>query len=429
MSVNIVVIGMQWGDEGKGKIVDFLATHADYVVRYQGGHNAGHTLVVDNKKIVLHVLPSGILHNNIISIIANGVVLEPQSFINEIKLLEAENLCIRKRIFISESCNLIFPYHVFMDLAREKQKYRNFIGTTGCGIGPAYEDKVARRGLCVGDLLDLSFFSRKLEENVNFYNHQFTNFYHTEKVSFKEIFSNLLKVSDVIISMINDIPDLLNNAINDNKSIIFEGAQGTLLDIDHGIYPYVTSSSSVSGSVCSGAGVGIKNLGDIYGVVKAYSTRVGNGPFPTELFGELDAYFCRFGNEFGATTGRRRRTGWLDIVLLRRVISINSITKICLTKLDILDNLEKILICTSYHLKGVKNKKWDSVPFCRNDWDKIKPVYETFLGWKQNTRGITEFDELPKLAKKYIHRIEELIKVPVYIISTGPDRQDIIIRN
>jgi len=429
MNKNIVILGTQWGDEGKGKIVDFLASSADYVVRYQGGHNAGHTLIFNHDKIILHVLPSGILHDNTIAIISNGVVLEPYSLINEIEVLEKKNFRVSKRVLISELCNLIFPYHIIMDLAREVKKGSKSIGTTGCGIGPAYEDKVARRGLCVGDLLNFSFFSNKLKENVNYYNHQLVHFYHVEEVNFKKILNNIMKVSDIILGMIDDVPYVLNKAMNDDKLIVFEGAQGTLLDIDHGMYPYVTSSNSISSSVCSGSGIGIKNLGEIYGVVKAYSTRVGNGPFPTEVFEKLDSYFCNFGHEFGSTTGRKRRTGWLDIVLLRRVISINSISRICLTKLDVLDNLDKILVCTSYELIEKIPSKSDNIPFCQNDWNKIRPIYESFSGWKENTKGITEFNKLPVLAKQYVIRLEELINIPICIISTGPNRNNTIVRN
>ncbi|XBC39718.1 MAG: adenylosuccinate synthase [Buchnera aphidicola (Chaetogeoica yunlongensis)] len=429
MKKNIVVVGAQWGDEGKGKIVDFLTLNADYVVRYQGGHNAGHTIIVNNEKIILHVIPSGIYHDNVISIISQGVVLEPNLFFREIKLLEDKGWFVRDRILISESCNLIFPYHVKMDIAREnKRGYDSSIGTTRCGIGPAYEDKIARRGICLGDLLDQSFFFNKLKENIEYYNYQLINFYHVKGVDFTKILDDVLENSDFILKMMNDISNVLKTARDEGKSVVFEGAQGTLLDIDHGMYPYVTSSSSISSSACSSSGIGFKEFDDVYGVVKAYSTRVGNGPFPTEVFGKLDSYFCKFGCEFGSTTGRKRRTGWLDIVLLRRAIFINSISKICLTKLDVLDNLDEILICTNYVLLRNINTKTDNIPFCQNDWNAIQPKYESFRGWNVSTVGITQFNDLPIFAKKYILRLEELLSVPIYIISTGPDRKHTIIR-
>ncbi|XBC38993.1 MAG: adenylosuccinate synthase [Buchnera aphidicola (Melaphis rhois)] len=429
MKGNIAIIGAQWGDEGKGKIVDFLTNKdTNYVVRYQGGHNAGHTLVVNEKKIVLHVLPSGILHDNVTAVIANGVVLSPVHFINEIEMLQKHNYDVRNRIIISQSCHLIFCYHIAMDIARENQYGKYSIGTTKCGIGPAYEDKIARRGLRVGDLRDWDFFSRRLEDNVNYYNHQLINFYHVSGVNYKSIIDEMILIKDVLIKISDDTSKILEDAKYNNKLIIFEGAQGTLLDIDHGIYPYVTSSNSVSGGICTGCGIGPSNITDVLGVFKSYSTRVGSGPFPTEVFGDLDAYFCDKGNEFGSTTGRKRRTGWLDTVLLKKSVQLNSFSKLCLTKLDVLDDLEDIKICIDYRYNN-SDFKYDRIPFCHKDWKMIEPVYETLHGWKENTVGITNFNDLPVLAKKFIFRIEKILGVFINIISTGPNRNDTIIRS
>ncbi|XBC38163.1 MAG: adenylosuccinate synthase [Buchnera aphidicola (Floraphis choui)] len=425
---NVVILGAQWGDEGKGKIVDFLTKDANYVVRYQGGHNAGHTLVVNRKKIVLHILPSGILHSNVVVIVANGVVLSPFHFIDEINMLEKYNYNVKDRIIVSESCHLILDYHIAMDIARERKRGSFSIGTTKCGIGPAYEDKVARRGLRVGDLKDWAFFSRQLRDNVDYYNHQLINFYHVEGINYNNIINNILKIKDVFIKISDDVSEILKQAQNDNKSIVFEGAQGALLDIDHGMYPYVTSSNSTFGGVCTGSGIGPIKINNVFGVMKSYSTRVGNGPFPTEVFGDLDAYFCKKGNEFGSTTGRKRRSGWLDIILLKKSIQINSFSKLCLTKLDVLDNLKEIKVCIGYKNR-VSNLRNDKIPCCFKEWEMIEPIYEIIQGWNDNTCGITNFDNLPILAKKFIFRIEKLLGVFIYIISTGPNRNDTIIRN
>ncbi|XBC37647.1 MAG: adenylosuccinate synthase [Buchnera aphidicola (Meitanaphis microgallis)] len=425
---SIVILGTQWGDEGKGKIVDFLTETADYVVRYQGGHNAGHTLVVDEKKIVLHILPSGILHNSTVAIIANGMVLSPVHFLNEINMLKQHNYNVQDRIIISESCHLIFNYHIAMDIAREKKRGKYSIGTTQCGIGPAYEDKVARRGLRVGDLQDWSFFSRQLRDNVDYYNHQLVSFYHADGVVYQDIVNDIFEIKNFLIKMTDDVSRVLESARRNNKLVVFEGAQGTLLDIDHGMYPYVTSSNSISGGVCIGSGIGPSNIRNVLGVVKSYSTRVGNGPFPTEVYGDLDTHFCINGNEFGSTTGRRRRTGWLDIVLLQRSISINSISKLCLTKLDVLDNLKKIKICVGYEDKE-SGFKYGKIPCCYKDWKMVNPIYEVMEGWDNKTLGITNFYDLPILAKQFIFRIEEILGISIDIISTGPNRRDTIVRN
>jgi adenylosuccinate synthase len=401
----VVVLGTQWGDEGKGKVVDLLTERAKYVVRYQGGHNAGHTLVINGEKTVLHLIPSGILRENITSIIANGVVLSPEALMKEMGELEARGIPVRKRLLISEACPLILPYHVALDMAREKARGDKAIGTTGRGIGPAYEDKVARRGLRVDDLFDKKKFAAKLKEIVDYHNFQLVNYYKVEPVDYQAILDQVLSVADVITSMVVDVSDLLDNARKRGDFIMFEGAQGTLLDIDHGTYPYVTSSNTTAGGVATGSGLGPRYLDYVLGIVKAYSTRVGAGPFPTELFDDTGEHLSIKGNEFGATTGRRRRTGWLDAVAVRRAVQINSLSGFCMTKLDVLDGLSEVKICVAYRV----------------------PVYETMPGWQESTFGVKEFDKLPAAARHYIRRVEEVTEVPVDIISTGPDRTETMI--
>lgn len=426
MYKNIIILGAQWGDEGKGKIVDLLTAKAKYVVRYQGGHNAGHTLVVDDKKIILHVIPSCILHKNAIGILGNGVVICPFSLINEINNLESKGINVKDKILISENCFLILPYHIRMDIAREKKI--GSIGTTKRGIGPAYEDKVARRGLRIGDLRDLDNFSINLKKIIDYYNYQLVNYYKEKPINYSNVLKEILSLSKKLINMIEDIPDILYSAIRSNKLIIFEGAQGTFLDIDHGTYPYVTSSNSTAGGASTGSGIGPLNFDYVLGVVKAYTTRVGFGPFPTEVFNKLDTYFCNYGSEFGSTTGRRRRTGWLDLVALKRSIRINSLSGLCLTKLDVLDGLKEIKICIAY--KNLKNNTiMTNTPFFIKDWQVIEPIYEILSGWNENTLGINSLSKLPLLARNYIKRIEEIIEIPIDLISTGPDRKDIIILN
>lgn len=427
MNKNIVILGTQWGDEGKGKIVDALTSKGSYVVRYQGGHNAGHTLVVNGKKIVLHLIPSGLLHSDVIGIIANGVVVSPEALVKEIKMLEQHNFFVKNRLFISDNSPLILKYHIEMDLAREKKLGKNAIGTTGRGIGPAYEDKIARRALRVGDLKNIKTLSIKLEKIVDYYNNQLVSFYKSSSIDYKTILNDLLPIIDLIYDMIKDTPSILHKAIKDHKKIIFEGAQGSFLDIDHGTYPYVTSSNSTIGGVITGSGIGPKNLDYILGVTKAYSTRVGHGPFPTELFDDIDKHFSIQGHEFGSTTGRKRRTGWLDAVSLCRAININSLSGLCITKLDVLDGLREIKICTSYkNAKTLENINFPSI----YDWENITPVYKTYPGWKKITLGTKKLENLPYEARNYINAIEEITQTPVDIISTGPDRTDIIfIRN
>lgn len=425
MGKNVVVLGTQWGDEGKGKIVDLLTERAKYVVRYQGGHNAGHTLVINGEKTVLHLIPSGILRENVTSIIGNGVVLSPEALLKEMKGLEERGVPVRERLLISEACPLILQYHVAMDVAREKARGDKAIGTTGRGIGPAYEDKVARRGLRVGDLFDKQVFAAKLKEIVEYYNFQLVHYYQEPAVDYDTILNDTLAVADILTSMVVDVSDLLDKARLRGDLMMFEGAQGTLLDIDHGTYPYVTSSNTTAGGVATGCGLGPRYLDYVLGIVKAYSTRVGAGPFPTELFDEVGEYLGKKGNEFGATTGRRRRTGWLDIVAVRRAVQINSLSGFCLTKLDVLDGLETIKLCTGYRLPD--GREMDTTPMAADDWQGLEPIYESMPGWSETTFGVKNRAELPQAALNYIQRIEVLTGVPVDIISTGPDRSETMI--
>ncbi|MBD1565340.1 adenylosuccinate synthase [Vibrio sp. S12_S33] len=432
MGNNVVVLGTQWGDEGKGKIVDLLTEDAKYVVRYQGGHNAGHTLVIDGEKTVLHLIPSGILRNKVKCIIGNGVVLSPDALIKEMKPLEERGIPVRERLFISEACPLILPYHIALDQAREAARGKKAIGTTGRGIGPAYEDKVARRGLRVGDLFDMAAFAEKLKEVMEYHNFALVNYYKAEAVSYEEVLEQAKGYADLLTSMVIDVTDELDAARKRGDKIMFEGAQGTLLDIDHGTYPYVTSSNTTAGGVAAGSGFGPRHLGYILGIAKAYCTRVGAGPFPTELYDGLDKqdpvgkHLGTVGHEFGATTGRLRRTGWFDAVAMRRAIQINSVTGFCLTKLDVLDGLEELKICTGYQMED--GSVLEVSPMAADAYEKVTPIYETMPGWSENTFGAKSIDALPQAALDYIKRIEELTGVPIDIISTGPDRNETIIK-
>lgn len=425
MGKNVVVLGTQWGDEGKGKVVDLLTERAKYVVRYQGGHNAGHTLVINGEKNVLHLIPSGILRENVVSIIANGVVLSPEALMKEIGELEARGIPVRERVLISEACPLILAYHVAMDVAREKARGAKAIGTTGRGIGPAYEDKVARRALRVGDLFNKDTFAAKLKEVVDYYNFQLVHYYQADAVDYQTVLDDILAVADVLTAMVVDVSELLDSARKRGDLMMFEGAQGTLLDIDHGTYPYVTSSNTTAGVATTGSGLGPRYVDYVLGIVKAYSTRVGAGPFPTELFDDTGEFLCAKGNEFGATTGRRRRTGWLDAVAVRRSVQINSLSGFCLTKLDVLDGLQEVKICTAYRLPD--GRVVESTPLAADNWEGIEPIYETMPGWSESTFGVKAFDKLPEAARRYIKRIEEVTGVPVDIVSTGPDRSETMI--
>ncbi|MDC8832186.1 adenylosuccinate synthase [Alteromonas gilva] len=425
MAKNIVVLGTQWGDEGKGKVVDLLTDRAKYVVRYQGGHNAGHTLVIDGEKTVLHLIPSGILRDNVTCIIGNGVVLSPEALMTEVAMLEERGVPVRERLKISEACPLILPYHVALDVAREKARGTKAIGTTGRGIGPAYEDKVARRGLRVGDLFNAKDFAAKLKEVLDVHNFTLTQYYGEEPVDYDKTLADALAVADILRAMVVDVTDELDKAQKAGLPIMFEGAQGTLLDIDHGTYPYVTSSNTTVGGVATGAGFGPLNLDYVLGIVKAYTTRVGSGPFPTELDDDVGQHLGVKGHEFGATTGRKRRTGWFDAVAMKRAVQINSITGFCLTKLDVLDGLDTLQICIGYKDKDGNVK--DVPPMAADGYDLVTPVYEEMPGWHDNTFGVTEYDKLPQPAKNYIARLEAITGVPVDIISTGPDRNETIV--
>ena len=425
MAKNIVVLGTQWGDEGKGKVVDLLTDRAKYVVRYQGGHNAGHTLVIDGEKTVLHLIPSGILRDNVTCIIGNGVVLSPEALMTEVGMLEERGVPVRERLKISEACPLILPYHVALDVAREKARGAKAIGTTGRGIGPAYEDKVSRRGLRVGDLFNAEDFAAKLKEVLDIYNFTLTQYYGEEPVDFDKTLADAMAVADILRAMVVDVTDELDKAQKAGLPIMFEGAQGTLLDIDHGTYPYVTSSNTTVGGVATGAGFGPLNLDYVLGIVKAYTTRVGSGPFPTELDDAVGEHLGVKGHEFGATTGRKRRTGWFDAVAMKRAVQINSITGFCLTKLDVLDGLETLQICVGYKDKDGNVK--DVPPMAADGYDLITPVYEEMPGWSDNTFGVTDYESLPQAAKDYIARLEVITGVPVDIISTGPDRNETIV--
>jgi len=427
MGKNVVVLGSQWGDEGKGKIVDLLTDRASAVVRFQGGHNAGHTLVIGDKTTVLHLVPSGVLRDNVLCLIGNGVVLSPEALFTEIDMLEKQGVPASQRLKISEACPLIMPYHVALDQAREIARGKKAIGTTGRGIGPAYEDKVSRRGLRVGDLLNVDTFAEKLAGVMEYHNHALVNYFKVDAVDYQTVLDEIMGMRDKIVSMIADIPSMLYNLRKDGANIMFEGAQGTLLDIDQGTYPYVTSSNCTAGGACTGSGVGPCDLDYILGITKAYTTRVGAGPFPTELFDEVGQYLGEKGHEFGATTGRSRRCGWFDAVALRRAAQVNSITGLCITKLDVLDGLEKLKICTSYEYNG---EILEMPPIGADAIEKCVPVFEEMPGWSETTVGVRNKDELPQNALNYLDRLEEVVGVPIHIISTGPERDEtIILRN
>ena len=424
MGKNVVVLGTQWGDEGKGKIVDLLTDQAAAVVRYQGGHNAGHTLVVGGKKTVLHLIPSGILRDNVLCLIGNGVVLSPEALIKEMAILEEEGVPVKERLRISPNCPLILPNHIALDQAREKKRGNAKIGTTGRGIGPAYEDKVARRAVRVADLIrGGANLEEKLKEMLELHNFQLSQFYGVEEVKFEDVLALCNEWREVLAPLVIDVTKVLHDYRKEGKSIMFEGAQGSLLDIDHGTYPYVTSSNTTAGGVSSGSGMGPLHLDYVLGITKAYTTRVGSGPFPTELFDDVGAHLAKVGHEFGATTGRARRCGWFDAESLRRAVVLNSMSGICLTKLDVLDGLEELLIGVGYNLPETECAGAHDAEF----YESVTPKYETLQGWSESTVGITNYDDLPENAKIYIKRIEELIGCPVDIISTGPDREETIV--
>jgi len=424
MNNSIVVLGTQWGDEGKGKIVDLLSREADAVVRFQGGHNAGHTLVIDGQKTVLHLIPSGILQSGVECFIGNGVVLSLKALREEIEELEARGLEVRSRVRISPACAIIMPWHEMLDRAREEARGDRAIGTTCRGIGPAYEDKVARRGLRTSDLLNPAELTARIEHILDFHNFVLTQRFGMDALSVDAMVREALELGEYFAAQVADVSGRLYELRNSGKRVMFEGAQGSLLDIDHGTYPYVTSSNTTIGGVCTGAGVGPNAIDYVLGITKAYVTRVGGGPFPTELFDENGETLARRGDEFGATTGRPRRCGWLDAVALRRTVSLNGVTGLCVTKLDVLDGFEEIRICTAYRLNG---ELLDAPPLDSHSWADLEPVYETFPGWSDSSRGATTLEELPKNARKYLKSMEELCGAPVHIVSTGPDRAENII--
>jgi adenylosuccinate synthase len=414
MGKNVVIIGTHWGDEGKGKVVDLLTEKASAVVRFQGGHNAGHTLVVGGEKTVLHLIPSGILHPHVTCMIGNGVVLSVPDLFKEIVGLEEAGVNVRDRLYISSGCPLILPHHIALDKMRENARGNQKIGTTGRGIGPAYEDKVARRGLRVADLFDGESFKEKLEEIMDYHNFVLKNYFHAEAVSLQENLDASLAYVDQLRPMVKDVVDELSQRRKAGENILFEGAQGSLLDIDQGTYPYVTSSNTTAGAIGSGCGVGPLDLDYILGITKAYTTRVGSGPFPTELFDAVGSHLASVGKEFGSTTGRPRRCGWFDAHALRRVISINSLSGLCITKLDVLDGLEKVAICVGYE---------------NPDSDSPTPIYEELPGWQDATAKVKTMEGLPANARAYLERIEAICEVKVDFVSTGPDREDTVVLN
>ncbi|KAF3980977.1 MAG: adenylosuccinate synthase [Methylococcales symbiont of Hymedesmia sp. n. MRB-2018] len=424
MGKNVVVIGTQWGDEGKGKLVDLLTDQADAVVRFQGGHNAGHTLVIKGKTTILHLIPSGVLREGVQCMIGNGVVLSLEALLEEIETLEARGIAVRNRLRISEACALILPIHIAVDQAREIARGNKAIGTTGRGIGPAYEDKVARRGLRAGDLLNTEEFSSRLKELVDYHNFMLTHYYRVEALDYQQILEVTLALAEQVKPMLTDVGEELQAFQQGGKNILFEGAQGALLDIDHGTYPYVTSSSTTAGGAATGSGVGPLDLDYVLGITKAYSTRVGNGPFPSELDDENGEHLSVKGHEFGATTGRKRRTGWFDAVSMGKSAQLNSLSGICLTKLDVLDGLEKIGICTAYKINGELTKV---APLGADQYQACEPIIEYMPGWSETTAGVTDMENLPDNAKAYIKRIEQLVKVKISILSTGPDRDETMI--
>ncbi len=425
MAKNVVVIGTQWGDEGKGKIVDWLTDHADGVVRFQGGHNAGHTLVIGGKKTVLHLVPAGILRGSVNCYIGNGVVLSPSALLHEIDELEQAGIDVASRLRISEACPLILQYHVALDVAREAAKGAGKIGTTGRGIGPAYEDKVARRAIRLQDIFAPERFATKLRELLDYHNFVLTKYLGADAVDFSQTLDGAMALAPRLSAMVADIPRALYEENKAGRSLLFEGAQGTLLDVDHGTYPFVTSSNCVAGAAAAGSGVGPQMLHYVLGITKAYATRVGSGPFPTELDNPMGEHLRQKGQEFGATTGRPRRCGWFDAAALRRSIQINGVSGLCITKLDVLDGMEEVKLCTGYNIDGAFT---DLLPIGAEDAGRCIPVYESIAGWSDTTVGAKSLTQLPGNARRYLDRLEEVCGVPIDMISTGPDREETIVK-
>ncbi len=424
MAKNVVVIGTQWGDEGKGKIVDWLTDNVAGVVRFQGGHNAGHTLVIGGKKTIVRLIPSGIMHPKVTCYIGNGVVVSPRALLDEIAELERVGLEVVKRLRISEACALILPHHVALDKARELAKGEAKLGTTGRGIGPAYEDKVARRAIRVQDLFARERFAAKLGEVLDYHNFVLKHYFKAETVDFQAILDETLEMAEKLKPMVADVSGELNALMRAGKSLLFEGAQAALLDIDHGTYPFVTSSNCVAGQASAGAGVGPQALHYVLGVAKAYTTRVGAGPFPTELDDEVSEHLRSRGNEYGSVTGRPRRCGWFDAAALKRAVQINGVSGVCITKLDVLDGLDIVRVAVGYKVAGEIR---DILPVGAEALAICEPIYEEHVGWKESTLGIQSFDALPQNAKNYLKRLEQLVGAPIDIISTGPDRVETIV--
>ena len=430
MNKNVVVIGTQWGDEGKGKIVDWLTDHAQGVVRFQGGHNAGHTLVIGNKKTVLHLIPSGILREEVQCYIGNGVVLSPQALLTELRMLEEAGVNVRSRLKISEACPLILPYHVALDQAREAAKGTAKIGTTGRGIGPAYEDKVARRAIRLQDMFYRERFAAKLGEVLDYHNFVLKNYFQAETVDFQRTLEDTLALAEQIKPMVADVSNMLYLANQQGQRLLFEGAQGALLDVDHGTYPFVTSSNTIAGGASTGSGVAPQMLNYVLGITKAYTTRVGSGPFPTELYDAVDKLdpigkqLATRGHEFGSTTGRARRCGWFDAAALKRSIQVNGVSGLCITKLDVMDGMETVQIGVGYRIGDTTH---DIFPVGAEALDHCEPIYEEMPGWSESTVGIKRYEDLPVAAKNYLKRMEEVCGVPIDIISTGPDRDETIV--
>jgi adenylosuccinate synthase len=424
MSNNVVVIGTQWGDEGKGKVVDWLTEQAQGVVRFQGGHNAGHTLVIGGRKQVLRLIPSGILRPGVTCYIGSGVVLSPQALLQEIAELEAAGVAVRERLRISATCPLILPYHVALDQAREARRGDAKIGTTGRGIGPAYEDKVARRAVRVHDLFAPERLRDRVAEVLDFHNFVLVNYFGAKALDVGQVVDEALALAPRIEPMVADVPAELAQAAARGDRLLFEGAQGALLDVDHGTYPFVTSSNCIAGAAAAGAGVGPQQLHYVLGIAKAYTTRVGAGPFPTELFDETGRHLATRGNEFGSVTGRPRRCGWFDAVAMRRSIQLNGVSGLCVTKLDVLDGLPSVQVCTGYRRNGAS---LDLLPFGADDVAGCEPVFEELPGWKGSTVGVRDWAGLPAEAQRYLERLSQLVGAPIDMVSTGPDRDETIL--
>ncbi len=424
MAKNVVLLGSQWGDEGKGKIVDLLTEYADAVVRFQGGHNAGHTLVINGQTTVLHLIPSGALWKGVDCLIGNGVVLNIAELLKEIADLESSGIDIQNRLMVSYACPIILPYHASLDVAREKAKGSKAIGTTGRGIGPAYEDKVARRGLRIADLLNPDSFRVKLKEVMDYHNYVLENYFDSRPADYQTTLDETLAQAEQIQTMAGDVSAYLSELRGQGKSVLFEGAQGMLLDIDHGTYPFVTSSNTVGAAAAVGAGIGPLDIDFVLGVAKAYTTRVGSGPFPTELNDQVGRRLGEKGHEFGATTGRPRRCGWLDMVALNRAKQVCGLSAICITKLDVLDGLDTIRICTGYQCNG---SVIDLPPWSADDMENCEPVYEEMPGWMESSKGVRNLKDLPENARAYLGRISELLALPIDMVSTGAERDDSIV--